>query len=471
MSHAPADQPTGIDDVIGAAVEAAFRDEGGRVMARLVAALGGDLDAAEEALQDAFVLALERWPTDGVPERPGAWITTVARRRAIDRLRRARRRLDKEGDPDVAAPVTAVTDDPALLLELPDTDVIPDDRLRLMFTCCHPVLPPEGRVALTLRIVAGLQTPVIAAAFLVPEPTMAQRLVRAKRTLRDARVPYQVPVIEELPERLASVLLVVYLVFTEGYRHGAGARDETGTTLTGEAIRLGRLLTRLMPDDGEVRGLLALMLLQEARRPARLDAQGELVLLEEQDRALWARAAIEEGSAELAQAVRLGAAGPYQLQAAIALEHDLAPDAASTDWVAIRRLYERLDDVAPSPVVALNHAVAIAMIDGPEAALARVTARSEDARMRAHPLYDAVRADLLRRAGDRPAAAAAYRAAMGRAVDPIERRYLERRLAGLGIAERTPTSIAARATDDPPPDPGTPAPADISRVDPPARGP
>jgi RNA polymerase sigma-70 factor (ECF subfamily) len=414
------------------AVETAFREEGGRVLAHLIGALGGDFDTAEEALQDAFLAALERWPVDGVPDRPGAWITTTARRRAIDRLRRARRRLDKEALSSGEEHGAADLGDPAERLAAIDDNAIPDDRLRLMFTCCHPVLAPEARVALTLRTVAGLQTPAIARAFLVPEPTIAQRLVRAKRSLRDARVPYQVPGPEELPERLGSVLLVLYLVFTEGYRQGAPTPDAHGVTLAGEAIRLARLLTELLPEEAEVQGLLALMMLQEARRPARVDASGELVLLEDQDRSLWDREAIAEGEQVLARAVRHGTAGPYQLQAAIALEHDLALDAASTDWAAIRQLYQRLDQLAPSPVVALNHAVAVSMIDGPEAALARVADWSSDRRMREYPLYHAVRADLLRRAGDRSGAAAAYRQAIERAVDPVERRYLERRLAGLG---------------------------------------
>ncbi|MBX3031988.1 MAG: RNA polymerase sigma factor [Chloroflexi bacterium] len=465
--------PSPTDTDLLPAVDAAFREESGRVMGHLMAVLGGDLGTAEEALQDAFVLALERWPIDGVPARPGAWITTVARRRAIDRLRRARMRVDREADRALEPAPSSEAADPAWLLEQAEATTIPDDRLRLMFTCCHLVLSPEARVALTLRVVAGLQVPAIARAFLVPEATLAQRLVRAKRTLRTARVPYQVPDADELPTRLASVLLVVYLVFTEGYRHGDAALDAMADpgrraqepTLTQEAIRLGRLLTALLPDDPEVHGLLALMLLQEARRPARLDDAGELVLLEDQDRSRWDRAAIDEGGQALVRAMRLGPAGPYQLQAAIALEHDLAPDAAQTDWAAIRLLYERLDAVAPSPVVALNHAVAVAMIDGPEAALARVAAHAGDARMRAHPLYDAVRADLLRRAGDRPGAAAAYRAALARAADPAERRYLERRLAGLGISGRTTARVsAARASAT---RPATTSP-DAAGSDPPA---
>ena len=412
-------------------MEQVFRAESGRVLASLIASLGGDFETAEEAVQDAFLAALEHWPSDGVPERPGAWITTTARHRAIDRIRRSRRLVEKEATLQALTEADRRSDDPAdLVTDGPEP--ITDDRLRLIFTCCHPALSPEARVALTLRTVAGIQTPAIARAFLVPEPTVAQRLVRAKRTIRTARIPYQVPGPEELPDRLASVLLVLYLVFTEGYRQGAGV--ETGqTSLTEEAIRLARLLVQLLPDEPEAHGLLALMLLQEARRPARLDAAGELVLLEDQDRSRWDRAAIEDGQDVLGRAVRMGAVGPYQVQAAIALEHDLAPDAATTDWRAIVALYERLEQLAPSPVVALNRAVAVSMIDGPEAALARVADWSTDPRMREYHLYHAVRADLLRRSGDRAAAAAAYRAAIERSLDPAERRYLEGRLAGLGL--------------------------------------
>ena len=411
------------------AVEEVFRAESGRVLASLIASLGGDFDTAEEAVQDAFLAALEHWPTDGIPDRPGAWITTTARRRAIDRIRRARRLVEKE-----AALQASAEDDPGVPtdLVLEDPEPITDDRLRLIFTCCHPLLSAEARVALTLRTVAGVQTPAIARAFLVPEPTIAQRLVRAKRTIRTARIPYQVPGPEELPGRLASVLLVLYLVFTEGYRQPM-TLDATVAALSAEAIRLARLLTDLLPEEAEAHGLLALMLLHQARRPARLDPGGELVLLEDQDRGRWDRAAINAGQDVLARAIHLGPAGPYQIQAAIALEHDLAPDAASTDWPAILQLYQRLDQLAPSPVVALNHAVAVSMIDGPEAALARVGDWSADRRLREYHLYHAVRADLLRRSGDRAAAADAYRSAIKRTLDPAERRYLERRLRGLGL--------------------------------------
>ena len=413
------------------AVEAVFRAESGRVLASLIASLGGDFDTAEEAVQDAFLAALEHWPADGIPDRPGAWITTTARRRAIDRIRRARRLMEKEAALQALAGADGDPGGPTDLL-LEDAEPITDDRLRLIFTCCHPLLSAEARVALTLRTVAGIQTPAIARAFLVPEPTIAQRLVRAKRTIRTARIPYQVPGPEELPGRLSSVLLVLYLVFTEGYRQPM-TLDATVTSLSAEAIRLARLLTELLPGEAEAHGLLALMLLHQARRPARLDADGELVLLEDQDRGLWDRAAIHAGQEVLRRAIGLGPAGPYQIQAAIALEHDLAPDAAATDWPAILRLYQRLDQLSPSPVVALNHAVAVSMIDGPEAALARVADWSNDQRLRDYHLYHAVRADLLRRSGDRAAAAEAYRAAIERALDPAERRYLERRLRGLGL--------------------------------------
>ena len=433
------------------AVERVFRQESGRVLATLIATLGGDFDTAEEAVQDAFLAAIEHWPREGIPDRPGAWITTTARRRAIDRLRRARRLVEKEATLQALTEADGPSDDPADLA-LADDVPIPDDRLRLIFTCCHPLLTPEARVALTLRTVAGIQTPAIARAFLVPEPTIAQRLVRAKRTIRTAHIPYQVPGPDELPQRLASVLLVLYLVFTEGYRQPVVPLDSAGPTLdegrsslTAEATRLARLLTQLLPDEAEVHGLLALMLLQEARRPARLDAHGELVLLEDQDRARWDRAAIAEGQAVLARAIRLGPAGPYQLQAAIALEHDLAPDAASTDWAAIIALFQRLDELAPSPVVALNHAVAVSMMEGPEAALGRVADWSTDRRMRDYHLYHAVLADLYRRAGDRAAAAEAYRAAITHSLDPAERRYLERRLAGLRLPAEPDRAHATRA--------------------------
>jgi len=426
--------PDAAPDPSRLAVEDVFRAESGRVLASLIASLGGDFDTAEEAVQDAFLAAMEHWPREGVPDRPGAWITTTARRRAIDRIRRTRRLVDKE-----AALLALADDGPGSTLGVDPADLvtdgpapIADDRLRLIFTCCHPLLSAEARVALTLRTVAGIQTPAIARAFLVPEPTIAQRLVRAKRTIRTARIPYQVPGPDELPGRLASVLLVLYLVFTEGYRQPM-ALDVTIASLSTEAIRLARLLTELLPDEAEAHGLLALMLLQDARRPARIDADGELVLLEDQDRATWDRGAIAAGQDVLARAIRLGPAGPYQIQAAIALEHDLAPDASSTDWPAILQLYQRLDQLAPSPVVALNHAVAVSMIDGPETALARVGDWSSDRRLREYHLYHAVRADLLRRSGDRAAAAEAYRAAIERSVDPAERRYLQRRLTGLGL--------------------------------------
>jgi RNA polymerase sigma-70 factor, ECF subfamily len=436
MTEIDRDAPTETSRV---AVEQVFRAESGRVLATLIASLGGDFDTAEEAMQDAFLSALEHWPREGVPDRPGAWITTTARRRAIDRIRRARRLVDKEATLLALAedaPGSSLGVDPAdLVTDSPEP--INDDRLRLIFTCCHPLLSPESRVALTLRTVAGIQTPAIARAFLVPEPTIAQRLVRAKKTIRTAHIPYQVPGPDELPERLASVLLVLYLVFTEGYRQpmapAGGDAGDGRATLTAEATRLARLLTELLPGEAEAHGLLALMLLQDARRPARLDASGELVLLEDQDRSQWDQDAIAAGQQVLARAIWLGPAGPYQLQAAIALEHDLAPDAASTDWASILQLFRRLDELAPSPVVALNHAVAVSMIDGPEAALARVADWSSDPRMRDYHLYYAVRADLLRRSGDRAAAAEAYRAAISRSLDPAERRYLERRLAGLGL--------------------------------------
>ncbi len=382
----------------------------------------GDFDLAEEAVQDAFLVALERWPADGVPSNPGAWIVTTARNRAIDRLRRRRRLADKQGelllDLERASAFHDVSGEP---------DDIPDDRLRLIFTCCHPALAPEARVALTLRTLGGLTTGEVARAFLVAEATMAQRLVRAKRKIATAGIAYEVPDAERLPSRLPSVLATLYLVFNEGYSATAGdalvRRD-----LCAEALRLGRVLAGLMPDEPEILGLQALMLLQDSRRDARTDADGRLVLLADQDRGRWDRTAIGAAVALLDRAVELGPPGPYVLQAAIAAEHAHAPAAADTDWRRIAGLYARLGAVAPSPVVELNRAVAVAMADGPAAGLALVDALSG---LDGYHLLHATRADLLRRLGRDADALAAYGRALELVSNPVERAFLEGRVAEL----------------------------------------
>jgi RNA polymerase sigma-70 factor (ECF subfamily) len=381
--------------------------------------LTGDWDLAEECAQDAFTLALERWPRDGVPRTPGAWLTTTARNRAIDRLRRASTGATKVQE---AAVLSGPTEPEAL-----DPSGVRDDRLRLIFTCCHPALAVEAQVALTLRTLAGLTTGEIARAFLVPEPTMAQRLVRAKHKIRNAGIPYRVPPAHLLPERLGAVLAVLYLLFNEGYAATAGG-DLIRSSLCGEAIRLARTLAELMPDEPEAFGLLALMLLHDARRASRVDAAGDLVPLEEQDRSRWDRDAIADGVAVLDAALRRNRPGPYQVQAAIAACHATAADAADTDWTEIAALYGRLADMNPSPVVELNRAVAVAMADGPAAGLALVDALDATGRLAGYHLLPATRADLLRRLGRYEEAAVAYRAALELTTSEPERRYLERRL-------------------------------------------
>jgi RNA polymerase sigma-70 factor (ECF subfamily) len=404
-----------------AAAEAVYRAESRRVFATLVRLLG-DFDLAEEALAEAFRAALEQWPRDGVPANPRAWLVSAGRFKAIDGIRRNARFVAMA---DVAEQVEAIADDsPAW-----DPDDIEDDRLRLIFTCCHPALAPDAQVALTLREVCGLTTEEIARAFLSSAPTLAQRIVRAKAKIRDARIPYQVPTPAELPERLDSVLRVVYLVFNEGYSASSG-ESLTRVDLSSEAIRVGRLLAGLLPEP-EAIGLLALMLLQESRRAARASPEGDLVLLADQDRALWNRGQIAEGSALVEQALASQRFGPYTLQAAIAAVHADAATAAATDWAEIVGLYDLLLRAEPSPVIELNRAVAVAMRDGPAAGLGLVDALLARGELADYQLAHAARADLCRRLGERAEARASYERALALTRQEPERRFLERRLAEL----------------------------------------
>ena len=396
-------------------IERVFREEYGRAVAVLVRQYG-DIDAAEDAVQDAFAVALQRWPSAGLPPSPAGWIITTARNLAIDRFRREASREDRHAQ---AALLHARSEPPRE--ENMEDAAVRDDRLRLIFTCCHPALAPGVQVALTLRLLGGLTTAEIARAFLVPEPTMAQRLVRAKGKIRDARIPYRIPNEADLQGRVRAVLAVAYLIFNEGYTASSGDRLVREDLCT-EAIRLGRLLAELLPDEPEVMGLLALMLLVESRRAARITAGGDLVLLGEQNRALWNQALISEGQAIVRRCLGRNRPGPYQIQAAINAVHCDAPVASATDWRQILQLYDQLLSVAPSPVAALNRAVAVAEVDGPHAALAILDGLDLDC----YHLFHAIRADLLRRAGRTDEAALAYAAAIARTDNAREREFLER---------------------------------------------
>jgi RNA polymerase sigma-70 factor, ECF subfamily len=398
------DDPATLDQ---AEVGRIFREESGRSVATLIGVFG-DIDLAEDAVQEAFAAALHRWPADGLPPNPGGWITTTARNRAIDRLRRESRGRELLGEVAALSPGDQEADVPE------ETGTVPDDRLRLIFTCCHPALSTQAQVALTLRLLGGLSTTQVARAFLVAEPTMARRLVRAKHKIKAARIPYRVPADHELPGRLRPVLAVVYLIYT------AGLTDAADPGLCAEAIRLARILAALLPDEPEVAGLLALLLLTESRRPSRTRADGSVVLLGDQDRTRWDQALIQEGRAILRRCLRRNQPGPYQLQAAINAVHADAPTIQQTDWPQILALYDQLLSVAPTPVVALNRAVAVGEVHGPAAALALV----EELELDSYHLLHATRADLLRRLGRRREAAAAYERAAALAPTDAERAFL-----------------------------------------------
>lgn len=409
------------DDVVACGVEAVFRAEGGRILATLIRALG-DFDLAEDALQDALTAALAHWPSEGAPASPAAWITSVARRKGIDRLRRSQTRQDKQAELEAHSPSES--------WEMTDEDFSPlrDDPLRLIFTCCHPALKLEAQVALTLRTLGGLTTPEIARAFLLPEKTLAQRIVRAKKKIRAAAIPYRVPPPDLLPERTPAVLATLYLIFNEGYAATTG-ESLIRRELCGEAIRLARTLCELMPAEAEALGLLALMLLQDSRREARTGPSGELITLEEQDRNLWDRAAIAEGLAVLDRALAQNCWGSYQLQAAVAALHARARRPEHTDWAQIAALYSRLASERPNPVVELNRAVAVAMADGYDIGLKLIDRLAEDGKLDGYHLLHAARADLLRRGARRGEAAQAYRRALELVANASERDYLLRRLA------------------------------------------
>jgi len=424
-------------------IERVFREESGRILASLIRVLG-DFDLAEDALQDAFAVAIERWPDDGVPDNPGAWITTAARHKAIDLLRRRKVRGETtaeaaiEEEPaasgtDNSPSFARVEEDTIALLDSRFGSTLSDDRLRLIFTCCHPALNQQAQVALTLRTLVGLSTPEIARAFLLPPSTLGQRLVRAKQKIREARIPYQVPGPDLLPERLPAVLIVLYLIFNEGYSATTG-EDLIRRELCSEAIRLGRILVALMPREAEVLGLLALMLLHDSRRAARISPSGEIVLLEEQDRDLWDEDEIEEGKKILEEALSLRRPGGYQIQAAIAALHSESEEAEDTDWPQIVALYETLLRMQPSPVVALNHAVAVAMAEGPEPGLALIDEIGRHGVLEDYLHFHSARADLLRRLNRRDEAREAYRRALDLAGSTPEQMFLRKRLSDLEIA-------------------------------------
>ena len=435
------------DPALAAEIERIYRAESGRVIATLIRLLG-DFDLAEEALQDAFAAAVERWRRDGLPANPRAWLVSAGRNRAVDRLRRDARFEAKAAE--VAAETLSSHEGEAADETAAEEAGVEDDRLRLIFTCCHPALSREAQLALTLRTVCGLRTEEIARAFLVPVATMAQRLVRATGKIRDAGIPYRVPAAGELPERLETVLAVVYLVFTEGYAATSG-EALIRPQLCGEAIRLGRLLVELMPSASEAHGLLALMLLHDARHDARANAGGELVLLEDQDRSRWDHSQIADGLAHVDAALAARYVGPYGIQAAIAALHAKTPTAAQTDWRQIAALYALLAERAPGPVVELNHAVAVAMLDGPEHGLLLIDAIEARGELREYHLLHAARADLLRRLGRHHAAARAYATALELATLEPERRFLARRLSEArersgGRQQRSKTLSASRSS-------------------------